>query len=248
MGKDINAMAQTLGLLEKTRRRWLAEIAHELRTPLAALRGEVEAVSDGVRPLTGETLGSIREEVEHLGRLVDDLHQLALADLDALHCIFAPADASALCRAALDRFRLQADSMDLALGFDGPERRVPVLWDTARIEQLLANTLSNSLRYTDAPGEVRVSLAEERDRIAIRIDDSAPGVPAESREALFEPLFRLDEARSRTTGGSGLGLAIARAIARAHGGTLEAEASPLGGLRLCLCLPRMAPSNGPEAA
>ncbi|MCJ2179569.1 ATP-binding protein [Novosphingobium album (ex Hu et al. 2023)] len=240
VGSDINAMAEALGQLEQTRRRWLAEIAHELRTPLAALRAELEAVNDGIRPLGDETFQSIREEAEHLGRLVEDLHQLAMADLDALPCTFLPTDAGDVCRAAIDRFARQAQASGLALHFDGRSEAVPVTWDAARIEQLLANALSNALRYTDSPGEVRIALAPANERVVICIDDSAPGVPAQSREALFEPLFRLDEARDRETGGSGLGLAIARAIALAHGGTLTAADSPLGGLRLCLNLPRTA--------
>ena len=247
VGKDINAMAEALGRLEKARRRWLAEIAHELRTPLAALRGEVEAVSDGIRPLNNETLGSIREEVEHLGRLVDDLHQLAMADLDALPCLFAPTDAGELCRSALERFRRQAQHEQFSLQFERPEESLPVVWDTARIEQLLANLLSNSLRYTDTPGQVCLSLKQDGGTITICIDDSAPGVPASLRQNLFEPLFRLDEARGRASGGSGLGLAIARAIAHAHGGTIRAEESPLGGLRICLRLPHDASSNTRES-
>ena len=115
-----------------------------------------------------------------------------------------------------------------------------VRWDVARIEQLLANVLTNALRYTDAPGQVRVMLEAVGEHLQATVEDSAPGVPPEHLEALFAPLYRLDAARSRVSGGSGLGLAVSEAIARAHGGTIVAAPSSLGGLAIRVALPRMA--------
>jgi two-component system sensor histidine kinase BaeS len=113
-----------------------------------------------------------------------------------------------------------------------------VRWDAGRIDQLLTNLLTNSLRYTDSPGRILVTLAADGEDIAITIDDSAPAVPPEHLQRLFEPLYRLDEARSRAHGGSGLGLAVCAAIVRAHGGSIVAEMSPLGGLRVAIMLPK----------
>jgi two-component system, OmpR family, sensor histidine kinase BaeS len=119
-----------------------------------------------------------------------------------------------------------------------------VVWDNTRIEQLLGNLLENSLRYTDAPGQVLLTRSRTPERMQIDIDDSAPGVPASDMPRLFEPLYRADAARSRHRGGSGLGLAICEAIVRSHGGHISASPSALGGLRVSISLPLVA---GPAA-
>lgn len=205
--RNINAMAQ----LDAQRRRWIADISLELRTPLAVLRGEIEALVDGVRPLQASAMVSLREEVLRLGTLVEDLHLLAMSDLNALPCYCEELDAVALAH-----------------------------WDGRRIEQLLGNLLDNSLRYTDARGRVRLTLQIEAEQVLIDLDDSAPGVPDADAVRLFEPLYQADAVRSRHTGGSGLGLAICHVIVQAHGGSITATASELGGLRIRILLPRLA--------
>ena len=239
--RNINAMAQALAQLDAQRRRWIADISHELRTPLAVLRGEIEALVDGVRPLQPAAMVSLREEVLHLGSLVEDLHLLAMSDLKALPCYFEEQDALALAQKVLQRFELRAQQLGLSLQLSAPQQdRVPVRWDGRRIEQLLGNLLDNSLRYTDAPGRVRLTLQSDAAEVLIDLDDSAPGVPAVDAARLFEPLYRADAARSRHTGGSGLGLAICHAIVQAHGGAIVATVSELGGLRIRIRLPRLA--------
>lgn len=239
--RNINAMAQALAQLDAQRRRWIADISHELRTPLAVLRGEIEALVDGVRPLQPAAMVSLREEVLHLGSLVEDLHLLAMSDLKALPCYFEEQDALALAQKVMQRFELRAQQSDLSLQLSAPQQEgVPVRWDGRRIEQLLGNLLDNSLRYTDAPGCVRLTLQIDAGEVLIDLDDSAPGVPAVDAARLFEPLYRADAARSRHTGGSGLGLAICHAIVQAHGGAITATASELGGLRIRIRLPRLA--------
>ena len=239
--RNINAMAQALAQLDAQRRRWIADISHELRTPLAVLRGEIEALVDGVRPLQPAAMVSLREEVLHLGALVEDLHLLAMSDLKALPCYFEEQDALALAQKVLQRFELRAQQLGLSLQLSAPQQdRVPVRWDGRRIEQLLGNLLDNSLRYTDAPGRVRLTLQIDAGDVLIDLEDSAPGVLAADAARLFEPLYRADAARSRHTGGSGLGLAICHAIVQAHGGVIVAAASELGGLRIRIRLPRLA--------
>lgn len=236
--RNVNRMAQGLQRLEGSRRRWVADISHELRTPLAVLRGEIEALADGIRPLHREAVLSLQEEVLRLAALVDDLHLLAMSDLQALPCHFADADAVQIVQGVTRRFATRAAALGLALSCDTPAHTaLPVRWDGARIEQLLGNLLENSLRYTDAPGRVVVALGRAADRVTIDIEDSAPGVAATDLSRLFEPLYRVDAARSRQRGGSGLGLAIVDAIARAHGGRVHAHASSLGGLRVRIELP-----------
>ena len=234
---DINAMAESLSRLESSRQRWLAELSHELRTPLAVLRGEVEALVDGIRPLDRAAVLSLQEEVKRLSRLVEDFHLLATSELRALPCAFETVMPLDLFRTAVERFTPRAQSLGLVLEARLPAALPAVRWDAVRISQLLANLLENSLRYTQAPGLVEVGVRSLGAAVEIRIQDTPPGVPAADLERLFDPLYRADASRSREFGGSGLGLAIARAIATAHGGQLRAEASSLGGLAMVLTLP-----------
>jgi two-component system sensor histidine kinase BaeS len=241
--RNVNRMAEGLQSLEGARRRWLADISHELRTPLTVLRGDIEALQDGVRPLRLDAIGVLHDEVLRIGKLVDDLHLLATSDLQALPCHFAPADAVDLLQRVMRRFEGRARTAGLSISLQGLgglalPAVLPVHWDADRIEQLLANLMENSLRYTDAPGQIRIGLQPAVDTVNLVVEDSAPGVPANQWPQLFEPLYRSDTARARQHGGSGLGLAICEAIAQAHGGHLGASASALGGLCITVSLPR----------
>ncbi len=242
---DINAMAESLQQLEASRRRWLAELSHEMRTPLAVLRGEVEALIDGVRPLNRQALVSLQEEVARVTRLMEDFHQLALSDLRALPCHFMHADPLELLHQAVGRVAVRAQATGLHITVQAGVTPGPVHWDPQRMAQLLDNLLENSLRYTDAPGRVEVScVATGPGQLEVIVQDSAPGVPPQDLKRVFEPLYRADPSRSRASGGSGLGLAICHAIARSHGGQMEAQVSPLGGLRVVVRLP--AHAQGPS--
>ncbi len=236
--RNVNKMVEALQRLESARRRWIAEISHELRTPLTVLRGEIDALTDGLRPLDAGALGSLREEVLRLGSLVDDLHLLAMSDLESLPCHFADADAVQILEGVRRRFERHRAAAGLDLEFVSKVgSSLPVHWDTQRIEQLLGNLLDNSVHHSGAPGRVRLALDRSRDAVVIDVEDSPPGVSAADLQRLFEPLYRVKTARSRHDGGSGLGLAICDALARAHGGTIEAMNSGRGGLRVRVTLP-----------
>lgn len=238
LARDINTMAASLQQLEASRRRWIAELSHEVRTPLAVLRGEVECLIDGIRPLDRPALMSLQGEVARLTRLMDDFHQLAMSDLRALPCTFTELDAATLVCEAAARFRPRAGAAGLSLDCDVPPVPVHAHWDGQRIGQLLANLLENSLQYTDAPGRLRLRLRVEDERtVTLTVEDSAPGVSAEDMVRLFEPLYRADSSRSRQSGGSGLGLAICQAIVRSHGGSIAAQPSAWGGLCVDCRLP-----------
>jgi len=235
---NINSMAEGLDHLEGTRRRWIAEISHELRTPLTVLRGEIDALAEGVRPLNQQAAESLREEIQRLGALVDDLHLLAMADLNALPCYFEECDAVQLIQRVHQRFERRAKAFGISFDIATPAETVLlVYWDARRVEQVLSNLLENSLKYTDAPGRVRLTMQRQRERIWLLVDDSKPGVPAADLGRLFEPLYRSDAARGRHRGGSGLGLAICAAIVRAHAGRITAATSELGGLSICVDMP-----------
>jgi len=234
---DINGMAEALQRLETSRQRWIAELSHELRTPLAVLRGEVEALVDGIRAMDAAALGSLQEEIKRLSRLVDDFHLLATSELRSLPCEFEQVAPIALLQAAIERVAPRAKARGLVIEAPLPQVLPAAHWDAVRVSQLLANLLENSLRYTEVPGLLQLSARSLAGAIEIRLEDTPPGVPEAELDRLFDPLYRVDPSRSRAFGGSGLGLAIARAIALAHGGRLHAEASSLGGLAMVLTLP-----------
>jgi two-component system sensor histidine kinase BaeS len=243
--RNVNRMAEGLARLEGARRRWLADISHELRTPLTVLRGDIEALHDGVRPLRPEAIAVLHEEVLRLAKLVDDLHLLAVSDLQALPCHFAPVDAVVLLQRLVGRYQSRAGAAGLALRLELPEglMALDVHWDADRVEQLLANLLENALSYTDAPGQVLVRLSPAGRTAVVVVEDSAPAVPEALLPQLFEPLHRGDAGRARRPGGSGLGLSICQAIAQAHGGQIAATESRLGGLCITLQLPVHPPTH-----
>ena len=233
---DVNAMTAALQSLEGARRVWIAQISHELRTPLAVLRGEVESIEDGARQPTPDVIANLRDEVLQLGRLVNDLNTLAMADLGRLPCEFIDGDADAALLRVARRFEPRAVQHGLQLTIQ-PAHPTAARWDFGRIEQLLTNLLENSLRYTRAPGEVRLRWQADTHELRITIEDTPPGVSPQDMGQLFEPLFRADSSRQRKGQGSGLGLSIARAIVAAHHGSIRAEPSLLGGLLIRVTLP-----------
>jgi two-component system sensor histidine kinase BaeS len=237
LGADLNALATALAQTEQARRHWVADIAHELRTPLALLRADLEAMQDGVRRPDAEGLSALHGDVLRLSRLVDDLHELSVTDLGALSYRMTPLDIAALLGAELDGFREPFQAAGLALDLTRPDGPVRITGDAQRLSQLFRNLLRNSLAYTEAGGTLRVVLSRDPGEVGIRFEDTAPGVPEEALPRLFERLYRVEGSRSRASGGAGLGLAIARNIVTAHGGRIAAQPSELGGLCIRIALP-----------
>ena len=237
LARDFNRLAHSLGRNARLRRELMADMSHELRTPLAVLRGEIEALQDGLRPPDEAALASLAHELERLNRLVDDLRELSLADAGALDYRMQSLDLSALLQRALDTVRERYARAGLVL----EQEVAPGLQlsgDARRLEQLLANLLENSLRYTDSPGRVRVRAHAGEGSIQLEIADTAPSVESDQLPRLFDRLYRVEASRSRQHGGSGLGLAICRSIVQAHGGEITAAGSDLGGLALRVVLPQ----------
>ena len=238
LAADVDGLAATLEKHERDRRQWIADIAHELRTPLAVMRAQLEAVEDGVRPLSNSLITSLHGDVERLSRLVNDLHELTVTDLGKMSFNLVPLRLGELLHNELNEC-LPAESTDgIDASFDlAAVGDVHILGDAGRISQLVRNLVSNTLRYTDRPGKLRVTARRTEENIYITFDDSAPGVPEASFAHLFERLYRVDPSRNRDTGGAGLGLAICRNIVDAHQGSITASASPLGGLRIEITFP-----------
>jgi two-component system, OmpR family, sensor histidine kinase BaeS len=244
---DVNALAESLRALEGSRRRWIAELSHELRTPLTVLRGELDAIGDGLIAMDANAVASLQGEVTRLMRLADEFHLLALSDLRALPTEAQTLAPAMLLREAVQRHRHAADAVGLALVLVDQGLPAHVEWDGDRIAQVLDNLLANAIAYTDAPGRIVVTAAQLDDGVQLCVDDSAPGVSAADLSRVFEPLFRADSSRARDRGGSGLGLAISRAVVVGHGGSMVAAPSPLGGLQLRIRLPLRA-ATAPIAA
>lgn len=237
LATDFNRLADTLDRNDRVRRDLLADISHELRTPLSVLRGEIEAMEDGVRPMTQEALASLRVEVSLLSKLIDDLYELSLSDIGALTYRFAPVDMTERVATSVMAFNDWFEAKGIAMSLELPEQSMMVDGDLHRLTQLLGNLFENSLRYTDGGGECRVKIATDSHQLRLSVEDSAPGVPEEALPRLFERLFRVEASRSRRSGGAGLGLALCKHIVEAHGGNIVARHSPLGGLGIAITLP-----------
>ncbi|WP_091357477.1 ATP-binding protein [Amphritea atlantica] len=236
LAQDFNMLAGVLQRNELLRRRGMADISHELRTPLALLRGEIEAMQDGIRPVDQPQLGKLHDANMQLSHLVDDLYDLALTDAGALSYkkqLFNLVDTLEGAVAAAEHSFSQSQ---LSLTLTVPES-LTVLGDPRRLRQVMDNLLKNSRRYTDAGGQTVVSASRLSGNAVIRVEDSAPTVDTQMLERLFDRFYRVDESRSRASGGAGLGLAICRNIVDAHQGEISAAVSELGGLAVEVVIP-----------
>ncbi|CAN7332920.1 sensor histidine kinase efflux regulator BaeS [Variovorax sp. LjRoot178] len=237
LARDFNRMAQTLEHTERARRGFMADISHELRTPLAVLRAQLEAIQDGIRSPTVQSTNAMHLQVQRLGKLVNDLHDLSLSDVGAMAYRRVSIDAVTVLQAAAGSMQGRLEAASLRLVLQIPQGPLTISGDEPRLHQLFGNLLENSLRYTDGGGVVRVHCARHGAHALIVIEDSAPGVPADKMEKLFERFYRVEGSRNRATGGSGLGLAICRNIVEAHEGRITASASRSGGLCIAIELP-----------
>lgn len=236
-----NALADSLEKAERAQHQWVSDTSHELQTPLAILRAHIEAIQDGVRAPDARTLGAMEDAVDRLTRLVADLRILSAWREGGLIANRGPADLARIARTAVDSVSesFAAVGLDLVTEIADPIR---LTCDAGRIRQVIDNLLANSLRYTDAPGTVRLRAWSGADSAYLTIDDTAPAPPEMSLPHLFERFHRGEASRARVHGGSGLGLAICKAIVEAHGGKISAVPSRLGGLHIQMTLPYKAAS------
>ncbi|MEE2730943.1 MAG: ATP-binding protein [Pseudomonadota bacterium] len=236
LGAHVNHLALILQNTEQSRRKWVADISHELRTPIATLRAQLEAIEDGVHPYNDSTHQRLARQTLRLQQLVEDLYQLSLADVGALQYRMQETAAGPIIEDCVNSFKARFQQAGLALSCE-VLAQVKLLADPQRIQQLLSNLLENSLRYTQAPGMTIVRLERHQNYALLTVEDSPPGVAETQLESLFERFYRGESSRNRDTGGAGLGLNLCRAIVEAHQGSIQAQLSALGGLKIIVTLP-----------
>lgn len=231
------AMADRLAAVETTRRRLLADLAHEMRTPIATLDGYLTGFEDGVATLDADTAAMLRAQTRRLARLAEDITAVSKAEehqLD-LHPVPTPPAAlvAAAAAAAADRAAQAGVTLHTAIAPGLPAVTV----DPDRIGQVLSNLIDNALRHTPHGGQVTLSAAAAHGAVILQVADTGTGIPAKHLPHVFERFYRADAARDRASGGSGIGLAIAKALVEAHRGTIAATSTPGAGATLTVTLP-----------
>jgi signal transduction histidine kinase len=237
LAQSFNSMADDLERTERLRRNMVADVAHELRTPLSNLKGYLEAISDGVVKPDEDTIRSLNEEASSLSRLVNDLQELSLADAGEIKLIMQPEDVIGLIKEAITAIQSKVIARGLTIATDLPATLPVVNIDSHRIKQVLLNLLENAVAHTDRGGRITVSARQQDNQIHISVADTGEGIPAEELPLIFERFYRVDKSRTRATGGSGLGLTIVKRLVEAHGGTIEVKSQPGQGSIFAFTIP-----------
>ncbi|MDX1688754.1 MAG: ATP-binding protein [Candidatus Promineifilaceae bacterium] len=228
LGRAFNQMAGELQRQESLRRNLVADVAHELRTPLSILQGNLRAILDDVYPLDKAEVARLYDQTRHLSRLVRDLHDLARAEAHELPLDVERLNVGELVRATGELFAPLAEEDDVTLTVEVPDRAPAVRADAARLSQALQNLLANALRHTPAGGDISLHVVTIGNEVHLTVEDTGAGIAPDHMPRVFERFYRTDRARSRDAGGAGLGLAIVRATAEAHGGRVEAKSEGAG--------------------
>jgi signal transduction histidine kinase len=237
LGAAFNTMAGNLQQSEQMRRDMTADIAHELRTPLAVMRGNLEAMLDGVYPFNAEHLTPVLNQVNLLTRLVEDLRTLALAEAGQLPLEKRATDLKALIHSTLASFEAQAAAQQVRLRAELAPDLPAVELDPDRMQQTIGILISNALRYTPRQGSITVMAKADSASVTIEVADTGSGIAPEDLPHVFDRFYRADKSRARESGGSGLGLAIAKGIVEAHGGSIAARSEAGHGTTLQIRLP-----------
>ena len=245
LARSFNRMAEDLQEAEERRRNLVADVAHELRTPLFNIQGYLEAVKDGLLEPNEETIDTIHQQALQLGRLVEDLRLLAQAEAGALHLNLEPDSLTRVARDTVKGARARAETNGIELRYEEPEALPLVVMDRSRIAQVIGNLLDNAIQNTREGGVVTVSAGlGQNGETVVRVADQGEGIPGEALPLVFERFYRVDPSRARTTGGAGLGLTIAKRLVEAHGGEISAESVLGEGSTFSFTLPPF--GEGPE--
>lgn len=234
----VNHLAQTLENQEALRKRLTADVAHELRTPLAALQGNLEGMMDGIWPANPDRLKSCHEEIMRMARMVGDLEMLARYDRDSLVLDKKHLDVAALTGSVVQNFENPYFKKGVSLTFSGEETCITA--DRDKLIQVISNLLSNALKYTPTGGKVDVTVTETTGFVEITVQDNGIGIDEKDLPFVFERFYRGDQSRTRLTGGAGIGLTIARSIVEAHKGKIGVQSKLQVGSEFRVILPKQA--------
>ena len=236
LSNQLNHLADILHQHEESRRQWVADTSHELKTPLAVLQAQIEAMQDGIRKATPEHLDAMMRQVSSLKKLTQDLADLAQADAQQLKCYFAEVNPWDVVLQEVDNFKSTFEQNQLEVSLSGEGALLSL--DRDRFKQIIVNLLGNCVRYTEQGGKIQIHTQQNEHEWILYVDDSPFGVSDEQLARLGERFYRVDDSRTRSTGGTGLGLALSCKLAQALGGSLAFNHSPLGGLRCVLTFPK----------
>lgn len=237
LGKSFNSMAESLNKDREWRHQMLADIAHELRTPLFILQGNTEAMLEGVLPVNRENLTNIHEETLLLSRLIEDLRTLSLAETGHLKFQPSATDLKGLSLKILDGFKAQSAIKNIILSVEEGENPAIAMVDPGRTEQVVRNLLNNALQYTPENGKITIKITPGKKEIILTVIDTGIGILAEDLPRVFDRFYRADHSRARSTGGSGLGLAIVKQLIEGQGGQVWVESTPGKGSAFSLSVP-----------
>ena len=237
LSNQLNHLADILHQHEESRRQWVADTSHELKTPLAVLQAQIEAMQDGIRKATPEHLDAMMRQVSSLKKLTQDLADLAQADAQQLKCYFAEVNPWDVVLQEVENFKSTFEQNQLEVSLSGEGALLSL--DRDRFKQIIVNLLGNCVRYTEQGGKIQIHTQQNEHEWVLYVDDSPFGVSDEQLARLGERFYRVDDSRTRSTGGTGLGLALSCKLAQALGGSLTFNHSPLGGLRCVLTFPKL---------
>ena len=237
LAQAFNSMAADLEYAEQLRRNMVADVAHELRTPLSNIQGYLEAIRDGIIEPNPAAIGSLNEEASLLSRLVNELQELSLAEAGELKLVYQAEDITNLVKQAVTPWQPQVTARELSLSVELPDDLPLVNIDWQRVNQVLHNILENAVAHTPKGGAINVTAGAKGKWVEVSVSDTGEGIPAEDLPHIFERFYRVDKSRARATGGSGLGLTIARRLIEAHGGTIAVQSKLGEGSRFSFTLP-----------
>lgn len=233
---SIHQLGDSLKKQEELRKQLTADVAHELRTPLATVGTHIEAMMEGIWEPTSERLQSCYEEIQRISKLVKELENLAKIESQTIKLNKTSVDLLSLVKTIVSGFEIEASNNDITLSVVGDSCLAFV--DEDRIKQVVFNLLSNAIKYTKGPGKVMIEVIDKPESVTIRVEDNGIGISKEELPFIFERFYRADKSRNRKTGGAGIGLAIVKSLVQAHGGTIQVQSEIDQGSLFLVNLPK----------
>jgi signal transduction histidine kinase len=237
LAQSFNLMAEDIEQAQRLRQNMVADVAHELRTPLSNLKGYLEAISDGVIKPNKKTIHSLNEEATSLSHLVADLQELSLVDAGELKITKRKEDINKFIQETMAVLQPKANAKKISLTTDLPKELLRVNIDAHRIKEVLCNLVDNAIVHTDKGGQIIIAVQKQDNMVAVSVLDTGEGIPEKELPLIFERFYRVDKSRARTTGGTGLGLTIAKRLVESHGGTITVKSQPGQGSCFTFTLP-----------